>query len=82
MQHTLWTLFVIGGLLATSQVAAVSFVFNPTLSMHSYRSRPHPLVKVAIPVAKDQRAGHQVECSGAGDVDAEDLACPKIGMSK
>jgi hypothetical protein len=85
MQHTLWlwTLFVIGGVLATSQVATAAFVFNPTLTMyHSYRSPPHPFVKVAMPVAKEQRTGHQAECSGVEDVDAEDLACPEVGMNK
>jgi hypothetical protein len=75
MPHPHWALLAIGGVLATSQVAMAAFVFNPTLSMyHSYRSPPSPFVKVAIPVAKDQRAGHQAECSGAGAADAEDLA--------
>jgi len=76
MQQTLWTLLLIGSVLATAQVAMAAFVFNPTLVMyHSYRSSSPPFVKVAIPVAQDQRAGHRAECSGARDAEAEDRAC-------
>jgi hypothetical protein len=76
MQQTLWTLLLIGGVLATAQVATAAFVFNPTLYMyHSYCSSPPLFVKVALPVAQDQRAGHRAERSGASDAEAEDRAC-------
>jgi len=83
MKQTLWTLLVIGGVLATSQVATAAFVFNPTLTMYqSYRAPNPPLVKAAIPAVKDQRVSQKAECGGVGDVDAEDLAFPKVSMNK
>jgi len=89
MKQTLWTLLVIGGVLAAPQGAMAVFVFNPTLTMHqAYHSPTPPLAKATIPGATDRTARHQGEARrpaegpGAGQVEIENVAFPRFGMNE
>lgn len=76
MKHALIPLLVILYAFAIPQGAMAAFVFNPTLTMKSYRPPPSPKARKLTEVRQNAGGG------GAAKVETEGVVFPMFGMNK